>query len=1007
MRCPSCGRDNPDYAAYCMGCGVKQESHVEAGRKVLTSSGFVGREREMDELVSVLDDALAGRGRLVMLVGEPGIGKTRTAQELAAIAEKRGAHILWGRCYEGEGVPPYWPWLQPLRAYVQVSDSDKLQSQMGTGAGDIAEFVAEVKERLPEIQPSPPLETPEHARFRLFNSITSFLKRAAQDQPIMLILDDLHSADRSSLLLLEFLCQELDSSHLLVLGTYRDMELSRGHPLAHSLGQLTRERVFRRVLLRGLTHEDVGKYVEHASKSATSPELVDAIYAQSEGNPLFIGEMARLLVQEKGEWRGRIPEGIREVIGRRLDKLTKRCSDTLTIASVIGKDFGLDQLGALIEDISQDLLLDVLDEALSARVIEELTNAVGRYEFTHALIQETLSEELSLTRRTRLHARIAESLEELYGPEAETHAAELAHHFAEAETVLDKEKLVSYSIMAGEQAIASYANEEALAHFQRALTAKEGPSSNANAGQGVDAEMAAILFGLGRAQVATLVRAQAQEAVDTFRRAFGAFVALGDTENAVAVAMYPHGFQRSSSGMADMAARALELVPPDSLEAGYLLARYGSALSWESQDYGGAQEYLERAVEIARHKGDRVLEVRALVITAQIHYDQEKYRETIEKSLPIIELAHSLDELDTLVHARIMCANALLSFGDGNESQIHATAGLEEAERLHNSSLLVGLLRHNSYLAALRGEWEVAQEFIARALTESPGDVAALADRALLDLQTGNLEASSRYIKRVLEVVSDGLVGAGFEQANAAMTIPLFTRVSDTTETLDLAESAARAVVSSQSLPTLFINRARIGLALVAIQRGDAESAKEQYSILESWRGTQIFAIFSYDRLLGLLAQTMGNLDDALTHFQEALTFCRRAGYRTELAWSLCDYSELRQARGEQKDAINLLEEALSTSTELGMRPLMKRVAWLKERIEAAPVSAPTFPGGLTEREVEVLRLVAAGRSNPEIAHELYISPRTVTTHVSNILNKTNSANRAEASTYASQHGLL
>ena len=316
----------------------------------------------------------------------------------------------------------------------------------------------------------------------------------------------------------------------------------------------------------------------------------------------------RLLVQEGAltqerrdteSWNVRIPEGVREVIGRRLDRLTERCNDTLTIASVIGRDFTIDQLDLLIEDISQDRLLDVLDEALSARVIEELPDAVGRYQFTHALIQETLSEELSLTRRTRLHARIAEALEELYGDDAEAHAAELAHHFAQAETVLGTEKLVRYSIAAGERAIAFYANEEALVHFQRALTAREGSSSSADVGQDVDAETATILFGLGRAQTATFAWAQAQEAVDTLRRAFDAFVDLGDTENAVAAAIHPHGFLGVSSGPADMAARALDLVAPDSLEAGYVLSRYGSALSWENKDYEGAQENLDRAVEIA------------------------------------------------------------------------------------------------------------------------------------------------------------------------------------------------------------------------------------------------------------------------------------------------------------------------------------------------------------------------------------------------------------------------
>ena len=192
---------------------------------------FVGRQREMGELKVALDDAMAGQGRLVMLAGEPGIGKTRTAQELASYAETLNAQVWWGRCYEEQGAPPYWPWLQPLRSYIQQQTPQQLQAEMGSGAADIAEIVPELGEKLPNLETAPALE-PEQARFRLFSSITNFLKNAAQSQPLMLVLDDLHWADRSSLLLLEFLAREIETTPLMVLGTYRDVEVSRRHPLS-------------------------------------------------------------------------------------------------------------------------------------------------------------------------------------------------------------------------------------------------------------------------------------------------------------------------------------------------------------------------------------------------------------------------------------------------------------------------------------------------------------------------------------------------------------------------------------------------------------------------------------------------------------------------------------------------------------------------------------------------------------------------------------------------------
>ena len=355
----------------------------------LAGGVFVGRQREMGELKACLEDALSGRGRLATLVGEPGIGKTRTAQELATYAGLRSAQVLWGRCYEEQGMPPYWPGVQAIRSYVREHEPDQLRSEMGAGAADIAEVVSDVKERLPDLRSPPQLDGPEQARFRLFDSVTSFLKSASQKQPLVLVLDDLHWADQLSLLLLQFVARELGKSRLLLVGTYRDVELNRQHPLAESLGELTRERLFQRVLLRGLSQQDVGRFIEVAAGVDPPPGLTEAVHTQTEGNPLFVTEVVRLLVQEgelssetgnRDSWTVRIPEGVREVIGRMLNRLSQRCNETLTVASVIGREFELRQLVPLVEDISEDRLLEVLEEALASRVIEELPQTVGRYQ---------------------------------------------------------------------------------------------------------------------------------------------------------------------------------------------------------------------------------------------------------------------------------------------------------------------------------------------------------------------------------------------------------------------------------------------------------------------------------------------------------------------------------------------------------------------------------------------------------------------------------------------------
>lgn len=258
---------------------------------------------------------------------------------------------------------------------------------------------------------------------------------------------------------------------------------------------------------------------------------------------------------------------------------------------------------------------------------------------------------------------------------------------------------------------------------------------------------------------------------------------------------------------------------------------------------------------------------------------------------------------------------------------------------MHDSSLLVRALRNNASLTMLKGEWKIAQEFIARGLAESPRDAILLAHSVALNLQVGNIEESSEYIEQALELVPDVLVGLGDEHAMAAAIIPLFARVTGTTGRINVSESAAREILTSPSTPNAVIIPARAGLALIAIQRSDGESAREQYSFLKSERGTlPYYQTFSVDRVLGLLAQTIVNLDDSQTHFEDALAFCRKAGYIPELAWSLCDYADMlleRDGEGDKAKTISLLDESLRISTDLGMRPLMERVLSRREILKA------------------------------------------------------------------------
>ncbi|MCI0441315.1 MAG: AAA family ATPase [Chloroflexi bacterium] len=994
MLCPRCGRENPDDASFCNGCASPLSAPDSPVLDALArglSPGFVGRRRELAALVAALDDALAGQPRLVMLVGEPGIGKTRTAQELASIAEERRAQVFWGRCHEGEGAPPYWPWLQVLRAFVEQADSEALQSQMGNGAADIAEICPQLHGKLPGMKPPPQLE-PEQARFRLFDSITLFLKRASAQQPIVLVFDNLHWADASSLRLLEFAAQELSESRLLVLGTYRDVDVLRGHPLYRALGELARLQNFQRVLLRGLSEEEVGGVIERIGGVRPTASLAALVHRETEGNPLFVGEVARLLSQEGKLEAGdvddldfRLPEGVREVIGRRLDRLSQECNEALRVASVIGREFSIQQLERLVE-MDGDRLLAALDEVVAARIVEGLPRSVGRYQFHHALIRQTLESELATTRRVRLHARIVEVFEELYADDLEAHADELARHAAEAEAVIGHEKLVLYSAMAGEQALAAYAWEDAITHFQRGLAANEG--------QQMDAETAAIASCLGRSLAAL---GHHEQAATHLERAFAYYAEVGDVTRALATVEHPYASHLLIQ-LKDTLFQALELVPADSLESARLLCSYGLSVGVRGNGYAQGQDALEASLAIARREEDVALERRVMAVFAIVDGYHMKWQQCLEKSLCALELAAQVNDPTDEQRALGWAFNSLFTTGDPKRAEGHLAKMFVSSEALRNVFNLEVALSRRHILAYLSGQWEALHALGDRHTNDLTYGVLAMAL-----YQTGDFNKGKAY----MDMVTGPVIRIDPSRSLWSLVAACFCYISGETDLLTEVEAAASDVIANPELSPVVALDAQAALAQVAILRCETSTAAEQYAALKlryntvTWTGAT-----SIDRLLGLLAKTIGKLDTAQRHFEDALSFCRKAGYRPELAWACYDYADLLHQQGQRQKAMSLLKEALAITTELGMKPLMDKVSTRIEQVERASSKAPARPDGLTGREVEVLRLIALGKTDHQIAQELVISDRTVNTHVRNILHKTLAANRTEAASYATRRGL-
>ena len=510
---------------------------------------LVGRGVELAYLERCWREATDGQRSLVLLTGDAGIGKTRTAAELAAHAHGDGAVVLYGR-FDEETLTPYQPVVEMLRGWSAGAPLDSLRERLGPRA-------AELSILLPEFGPPPndhltpgSITGPEAdaQRYRFFDAVAALIGEVGAEVPVFLVFDDLHWADRPTLQLLRHLVRSPAPRRVLFVGTYRESEISDRHPLHELIGDLRREGTLRRLELSGLGETEVGELVAELASAPATESFVHALAGETEGNPFFIEEVVRhirdtagALTEEVTLEEAGVPDGVREVTARRLRRLSEPTRAVLLVASVIGREFDYDVLVSVVSQ-DGDELVEALEEGVEARVLREAGH-VGRYAFTHTLVRATLYDSISQLRRARLHGRVGESLVRLRGGDLDPHLAMLAHHFAQAAPVERPDRAIDFALAAARRADRMLAWEEAAQHYRAALKARE------LAGAVDDHVRAELLLALGASEDRAGLE---EEARGTFQTAIRTARQLGDavlmTRAALGVAGPWSALSRSDSG---------------------------------------------------------------------------------------------------------------------------------------------------------------------------------------------------------------------------------------------------------------------------------------------------------------------------------------------------------------------------------------------------------------------------------------------------------------------------
>jgi DNA-binding CsgD family transcriptional regulator len=915
---------------------------------------LVGRVAERAVLAGCLRATLDGHRQVVLVAGEPGVGKTRLAEEAVDQARELGLACAIGRAVEDEGSPPYWPFIQVFRG---LPDGPPAQLSGGLAGGEEPDGSAQ-------------------ERFRWFEVIADALVAAARPSGLLVVLDDLQWADAATVRLLVHLAAGLAPARLMVVGTYRDTETAGQVPLRAAVGALVREASVSRIRLGGLGEAEVGAHLAAVTGWEVSASVVAAIWGRTGGNPFFVGELGRLMVSSTD---GQLPDGVRDAIRDRLNRLSPPCRAVVTAAAVLGSE--VDPVAvAQVTGTDVGSVLAALDEASVASIVTG--EPVRR--FAHDLFRDSARLDVPTAERLTLHRRMAEYLGAR--GDGDTRVAEVAFHWLESLPTGDARQAVAWTERAADRAMTQLAWEEAAWLYQRALDAGD------RHGVGAAPDRCRLLLAMARAQVRAF---DLDDARQSLLAAVEVARAAGDVASLSRAALTMEGINDAAWEPVSrvLCAEVLDRLPSgDSAVRARLLALLVAAGGWVVPEQ--SRERSAEALAMAERVGDRLALREALRARQMALSGPDGAAQRLALGDRLVALSGDTDD-EGVLWGRLWRFDALAQLGDldGAEAEVERINAV--AVRLRSPVAAWHVARCRAAVAAARGRFQQALAY---------GQEAELAAK-----RAGNMgvHMPSQGLLLMLRNQVGALDSASFEPTTPLREVPVpaLQRALYATWLLaegrrDEAHRVYRSLPVMDELPPFVYLPAFATVTELAAQFDDRETAATMYRLLLPHAdqfvcsGAGVIMILGSVRYpLGVAAATMGRLDDAVRHLRAAIDSGRQTGMPPMVALATNQLARVlarRTRAGDREEAVALATAAATLADRLGMRPLHRQAQDLAGSLTGHRT------GGLTRREREIAVLVAQGLSNRQIAATVQISERTVESHVQHILDKLGFTNRTQ-----------